>query len=272
MDAIYNRICADYGTTRKADPEITRALLELLEPRDGGHYLDIACGTGNYTIAMAAAGDKTVENQANRNSRYWYGFDQSANMLTQARAKSSQVEWSLYDVTQTQYPNQTFDGATCILAVHHFPDLMAAFAETRRILKPAASFVIFTSTADQMEHYWLNNYFPTLMKKSSAQMPSLAALRAALEQNRFSVERCKEFFITPQLEDFFLYSGKQRPEIYLSGAVRSGISSFANFGTTDELESGLQQLAADITSGAINARIIEATRHSDYLFLQARAI
>ncbi len=263
MDALYNQICADYDTTRKADPNIVRILLELLKPQAQAHYLDIACGTGNYTNALE---------KGTTTKSYWYGFDQSAKMLAQAREKSAGIEWSLSDVTQTQYPNQIFDGATCILAVHHFKDLTSAFTEIWRILKPGARLVMFTSTPEQMQQYWLANYFPEMMEKSCQQMPSLGILNQALEQSRFTLEQTKEFFITPELQDLFLYSGKQRPEMYLSEAVRSGISSFANFGTVEELESGLQQLAADITSGAINARIIEANQHSDYLFLQARAL
>lgn len=261
MDAIYNRICADYDTTRKADPEIVTVLLELLKPQFQGHYLDIACGTGNYTRAL----EKATEAKS-----HWYGFDQSAKMLAQAREKSTSIEWSISDVTQTQYPNQTFEGATCILAVHHFNDLASAFSEIWRILKPGAKLVIFTSTPEQMQKYWLANYFPELMKKSCAQMPGLETLTQTLEQSRFTLEKTKAFFITPELQDFFLYSGKQRPEMYLSEAVRSGISSFANFATAAELERGLSKLATDIQSGSIQSNIAEANLHSDYLFISAR--
>ena len=52
----YDRIGIGYDVTRRADPYLTRRLLGLLEPRSGGLYLDVACGSGNYTAALAAEG------------------------------------------------------------------------------------------------------------------------------------------------------------------------------------------------------------------------
>lgn len=46
---IYDTIGKTYDSTRQADPEITQKLLELLCPIVGGKYLDIGCGSGNYT-------------------------------------------------------------------------------------------------------------------------------------------------------------------------------------------------------------------------------
>lgn len=260
MDAIYNRICEKYDTTRKADPEISQTILKLLKPNAHGRYVDIACGTGNYTAAL------TLE------CGNWCGFDQSAKMLAQASEKPVDIEWSLYDVNQTLYPEKNFDGATCVLAIHHFLDLNAAFKEVRRILKPDAKLIVFTSTPEQMQHYWLTQYFPVMMTKSCEQMPSMSKIQEALRQNGFALEGTLEFFIKPSLQDFFLYSGKQRPEMYLSSDVRSGISSFANFCTDEELDLGLTALSHDINSGAICSLIDKANYHSDYLFISARRL
>ena len=49
---IYERIGQTYDETRKADPEITNQLLTLLNPSPEGRYLDIGCGSGNYTQAL----------------------------------------------------------------------------------------------------------------------------------------------------------------------------------------------------------------------------
>jgi len=72
------------------------------------------------------------------------------------------------------------------------------------------------------------------------------------------------------LEDFFLYSGKQRPEIYLLETVRNGISSFKNFCTHTELQQGLTKLDGDIQSGAIYNLINQFHHDGDYLFLMAK--
>lgn len=85
-----------------------------------------------------------------------------------------------------------------------------------------------------------------------------------------TTRRADPVFITPQLQDFFLYSGKQRPEMYLSEDVRRGISSFRNFCSKAELSEGLELLTGDINSGHINNVIDNyENSHGDYLFVVA---
>ena len=260
MTAIYNKIGDNYDITRKADPEITATLAKLLNIQNNKHYLDIACGTGNYTIELNKLGGK------------WYGFDQSQKMLDEATAKSSEIQWSNFDIENLGYADNQFDGAICSLAIHHFKDLDIALSEVARVLKSDSNLVIFTSTPEQMSHYWLAHYFPDMMQKSCAQMPSLSAIETALAKNQFTPLSIKPFFITEHLQDFFLYSGKQRPEIYLSEIVRNGISSFKNFCTHPEMHQGLRKLDGDIRSGAIHDLINQHHNCSGghYLFVVAK--
>ncbi len=60
---------------------------------------------------------------------------------------------------------ESFDGATCTFVHHHMADPVAAFKEVHRVLTPHARFVILNGTAEQMGHYWLNEYFPRMMEK-----------------------------------------------------------------------------------------------------------
>ncbi|MGP4078514.1 class I SAM-dependent methyltransferase [Pseudalkalibacillus sp. R45] len=56
MVALYDHIGLNYDTTRKADSEITRRLRNHLQVPNGSKVLDIACGTGNYTVALENTG------------------------------------------------------------------------------------------------------------------------------------------------------------------------------------------------------------------------
>ena len=258
MNAIYDKIGENYDATRQADGEILQEFRSLLGLVANGIYLDVACGTGNYTSAMARFGGK------------WCGFDQSEKMLAEARTKSGLVNWACFDVENTDYKNGSFDGAICSLAIHHFPDLNRAFGEISRVLKNTAPLVIFTSTRAQMERYWLNEYFPCMMKASCKQMPALEAIETAVEASGLTIGYSKPFFVTPALKDLFLYSGKQRPEMYLSQKVRNNISSFRSFCPEEELNSGLKQLAEDIESGEINNVVKKYSSNlGDYLFVVA---
>jgi ubiquinone/menaquinone biosynthesis C-methylase UbiE len=260
MEAIYDKIGIEYDTTRKADPAILSRLASLLDIDKSRKYVDVACGTGNYTFELARFGG------------IWSAFDNSRKMLSEARAKSSLVNWEQFDVTETAFENNYFDGATCSLAVHHFPDMEKAFGEIARILKPEGKFIVFTSTSDQMRIYWLNHYFPVMMERSCDHMPSLEVIEQNLDRAGICIEVTEPFFVTPDLQDFFLYSGKQRPEMYLSNSFRKGISSFHNYCSESELDSGLNRLREDIETGAIKAIMKKyESKNGDYLFISSRA-
>ena len=254
MSAIYNEIGVNYDITRNADPRIVHKLAELAEIEPNKKYLDIACGTGNYTIELSKCGGE------------WFGFDQSEKMLHEAKLKTNTITWSCFDVAKLDYDDEKFDGAICSLAIHHFSNLSLALIEIARVLKPNSKLVIFTSTPEQMQNYWLIEYFPAMMKKSCKQMPSILSIKNASAASTLKIVAVEPFFIEPNLKDFFLYSGKFRPSIYLSKNVRDGISSFINFCSKSELKSGLANLEADIESGKINATPINDNL-GDYMFI-----
>jgi len=259
MSAIYNEIGTGYDSTRRADPEILNRLANLIALQQDGVYLDVGCGTGNYTAELLKLGGT------------WKAFDQSELMIKQAKQKSTEIEWAVLDVAKTPYASASFDAVICSLAIHHFQNLDDAFKEISRILVASGRFVIFTSTPEQMKSYWLNHYFPVMLEHSITQMPSIDKIQTALNGENLKLVEIQPFFVSEDLKDLFLYSGKQRPEMYLSESVRAGISSFRNFCPVAELQAGLSQLAADIETGNIK-RIMEKyqTSAGDYCFLVAQ--
>lgn len=258
MPALYDLIGSTYARSRRADPAIAQTLAREVSLMPSGAYLDLACGTGNYTVALSGLGGA------------WSAIDVSEVMLAQARQKSSSIAWARSSADALPFPNAAFDGAICTLAIHHFPGLESPFAEVRRTLD-SGSFVIFTGLAEQMRNYWLCHYFPEMMARSIEKMPSESQIRVALSRSGFKSVTVAPFFVTNDLQDLFLYSGKHRPDLYLDPAVRANISSFANLVPRAELENGLARLAAELQSGAfasIKARY--ATQVGDYAYIAAR--
>lgn len=253
--ALYDRIGVGYDVTRRADPEIVRCLIGHLSTGQARQYLDLACGTGNYTSALAASGLRM------------YGVDRSLRMLASAREKAQSISLLHADAAALPFVDAAFDGAVCTLAIHHFPSLEPAFRQVGRVLR-AGRFVLFTSAREQMRRFWLNEYFPQAMERSIAQMPDLADVRAALRSAGLRVVAEDPFDVTPSLQDFFLYSGKHRPELYLDPRVRAGISTFAKPADESEVRVGCARLAEDIRSGRF-AEVAERYRHDggDYLFV-----
>lgn len=253
---LYNRIGIDYDTTRRADGEICRTLAALLGELDGQQILDVACGTGNYTGAVSQFGGR------------WTGCDLSATMLDEARHKSTAVGWVQADVSQLPFAPASYDLAMTTLAIHHYDDLPVAFAEVGRVLKPGGRWVIFTATPEQMHHYWLSRYFPGMMAHSAQQMPGLQAIGHASGRAGLNLVSQLDYQVSPTLEDFFLYSGKHRPEMYLQASVRAGISSFRELCDIDELTSGLEKLEKHLASGDFHRlNLSKESGGGDYLFL-----
>jgi len=257
---LYDRIGGGYDATRRADPYIAVRLRELLGVRGGGRYLDLACGTGNYTMALAAAGGD------------WMGVDCSPVMINAARSKSTQVAWHVGDATTLPFPANGLDGVLCVLAIHHFPDRAAAFAEVRRVLCRGGRFVVFTAGRAQMRRYWLNHYFRDAMARSIDQMPDLDEVEAAMRGAGLVPRGREPYSVRPDLQDCFLYSGKDAPGRYLDPQVRAGISTFAALASADEVEVGCRRLADDIGTGRIQEVIAGCDDlEGDYTFVTAEA-
>src|SRR5258706_9988798 len=100
---VYDRIGNDYDTTRRADPYLATRMAHLLEVQAGGHYVDLACGTGNYTIALACRGGS------------WTGIDASAAMIEQARRKTSRIHWQC-GTAESLAIHGPYDSVLCSLA------------------------------------------------------------------------------------------------------------------------------------------------------------
>lgn len=254
---VYERIGQHYDRTRHADPDLVQQLAQYLQIKPESAYLDVACGTGNYTVALADRGGT------------WHRVDHSSRMIAAARQKADQVTWHVANAEALPYPDAHFSGVLCTLAIHHFEQLQPVFRQVYRVLA-SGHFVVFTATPEQMRQYWLIEYFPDAILRSLEQMPNLTTVTDALSEAGFDTIVTQAYFIPPTLQDLFLYSGKHQPELYLDTAVRAGISTFALLATPTEIAQGCQQLAADIATGMIQ-KIIRRYDHDrgDYLFIIA---
>ena len=249
-------ITNDYDLTRCADTYITRRFAHHLNTSSGSRYLDIGCGTGNYTLALNNMGIRFT------------GVDRSPWMLNGARQKSDLIPWCLGTVESLPFLDGSFTGAICVLAIHYFKDILRVFSEVYRVLQ-RGRFIIFTATPEQMKRYWLNEYFPRAMNRSIARMPGQAEIISALHLAGFSDIEMEPYIIRDDLEDLSLYSGKHQPGIYLDPRVRAGISTFSIDAEPREIQEGCNRLRADIQSGHIKRLIstFEAGCQGDYVFI-----
>lgn len=255
----YDDIGINYNASRQADNYLAERLLHHLNPKPNGLYLDIGCGTGNYTNKLQQKGYNFI------------GIDPSKEMLKKANLLNPNIDWRLGQAENLSLSSKSFDGIIGSLTIHHWTDLEKGFKALYRVLKDDCNLVIFTSTPNQMTGYWLNHYFPTMMKDSMLQMPTLKLIKSALKQAGFSSFNTEPYSIKPDLKDLFLYSGKHNPKLYLKQNVRRGISSFSSLANADEVETGLKYLEADIKTNKID-EIIKSYKNDlgDYLFIVSK--
>ncbi|MCD9853344.1 methyltransferase domain-containing protein [Epilithonimonas sp. JDS] len=255
----YNLIGENYNQTRKADPFLTERIFHLLNLKNDDKILDIGCGTGNYTIALSEKGLDFI------------GIEPSEKMLNEAKSKSENVNWVLGNAEHLPFENKSFDSAIATLTIHHWKNLENGFSEVFRILKNEGQFLIFTSTSEQMKNYWLNHYFPEMMKKSIAQMPSFETIKNNLQNTGFEIKNIEKYNIKDDLQDRFLYIGKNNPKIYFDANIRKGISSFADLANKNEIEEGLKLLETDLIKGDFyNVRSNFKENRGDYIFVVAK--
>lgn len=256
MDGKYDRIGTGYNVTRQADPYLTDRLFSLLQPQTAKLYLDIGCGTGNYTCALADKGLSFV------------GVEPSEKMLSEAKSRNQNIEWLNGTAEQIPADDKMFDGIIATLTMHHWTDIKKAFAELNRVLKDHGRIVVFTSTPEQMKGYWLNHYFPKMLYASIVQMPSLDTIQDAANEANLRMSSIEKYFIKDDLKDCFLYVGKNKPECYFDEQIRHGISSFSSLANLEEVKEGLTKLRNDIDTHAFE----QIKSHydndlGDYLFI-----
>jgi len=258
IEPLYDKIGATYDATRHAEPAILDALVELLELQNGADVLDLGCGTGNYPTALGARGYEML------------GLDRSGLMLRKARSKVSNLLLIGADAANLPFANRAFDGAICTLAIHHFDDLEASFAEAARVLD-RGRLVIFTALPEQMKRYWLSAYFPVMMERAADAMPDWNTIEISLRRAGFRTWTQKLHWMPEQPVDMLLYSGKHQPHLYLDQRVRANISAFANLADPDELGEGLGRLRHDLAQGKFEHTTSEYEDvGGDYLFIAAQ--
>jgi ubiquinone/menaquinone biosynthesis C-methylase UbiE len=109
-------------------------LAERLRSISSGRILEIAAGTGVVTRALARAVSENVSIIAT---------DLNQPMLDFAAAKSDtgKIIWQQADAQALPFDDSSFDAVVCQFGVMFFPDKMAAYRETRRVLKPGGQFI-----------------------------------------------------------------------------------------------------------------------------------
>src|SRR2546425_4950857 len=87
--------------------------LEFVKIDDGARVLDVGCGTGSLTLAVAATIHRSNV----------VGIDASAALVEYARKQSEErVHFDVGDAQKLPYPDSSFDTTMALLVVNFLPD------------------------------------------------------------------------------------------------------------------------------------------------------
>ena len=175
--------------------------------------LDVACGTGDFSRAFAAAGARRV-----------VGCDFAHDMLALAAARDGEdrgsygnsvstrglLHWCEADALRLPFASESFSIVSCAFGVRNFESLDAGLAEMRRVLKPGGRLVIleFTRPGNPLFRRLYETYANRIM-------PAAATLLSGDRSGAYHyLPRSVVSFLTArQMVDRLEVVGFERPEI-----------------------------------------------------------
>jgi len=120
--------------------------MKRMHVQKGQKALDLCCGTGDWTIAIAEAVGETG---------HVIGLDFSKNMLKVGEEKVSSknlknVELIYGNAMELPFEDNTFDFVTIGFGLRNVPDYMKVLQEMRRVLKPGGKAVCLETSQPTM--------------------------------------------------------------------------------------------------------------------------
>jgi ubiquinone/menaquinone biosynthesis C-methylase UbiE len=167
----FTRLAASYDRIRPVDENWRHVFDLVVREADlrGRRVLDLGCGTGRFSAALA---EQDI-------ARVW-GVDASEAMLAVAREKlPPSVGLKQARAEDLPFRDGWFDRAVMWLVVH-LVDRPAAFAEVARVLAPGGRLAVVTFDTEHFHRYWLNRFFPTIARIDLARFPSREQLEREL--------------------------------------------------------------------------------------------
>ena len=171
-----------------------KALKQIVDAPAPVQVLDLACGTGDFSIAIAKA----------LNSGHVTGVDLSEGMLAVMREKVDKVGLSETisieegDGENLRFPDNTFDRVTIAFGIRNFEDRPKGLKEMLRVLKPGGRLVILelSRPENKVIRWFYDLYFLHILPKIGGKVSGDKAAYAYLPASVAAFPGKKEFMAT----------------------------------------------------------------------------
>jgi SAM-dependent methyltransferase len=185
LDATTQERLAGVLETRGADPrqqEMRRAFLADVGFPEGAHVLEVGCGTGVLTRALAALpGVGAV-----------VGVDLAESLVAKARELAPGLRFEQADARSLPFAGESFDVAVFDSTLSHVPEPERALGEAFRVLRPGGLLAAFdgdyaTTTVALDEHDPLQTCVNAMMAGSVTDRRVMRRLPALLRDGGFEL-------------------------------------------------------------------------------------
>jgi len=226
MTIAYDTLAPDYARHRDGYDYVLAVLEALLHRSPGQTVLEVGCGTGVYSVAMAETGADVV-----------YGLDLSRQMLRRAPARGGVVRLQ-GAATALPFVDHALDMIFSINVVHHIENIGDYFREAFRVLQPGGMFCTATdSEAIIKRRVPLSRYWPATMPVELARYHDLETLRGEMAALGFvGIDGCEEG-MSFTLSD--------------AAAYRDKAFSCLQLIPEDAFQEGLRSMESDLRSGPL---------------------
>ena len=202
MDYDSTDIPVGYDRGRDHGPEVLQLWMNVIASCVGNQrlktILDLGCGTGRFSEALAAHFDAEV-----------IGVDPSEKMLGQAQRKlrDGRVRYECGSGEAIPLPNDSVDLVFMSMSFHHFTDPKLVARECRRVLRDGAIALLRTGTRERIPAYPYVPFFPQSLPIMEDCLPTVTFLREVFESAGFTT--VSSFIVTQRIApDYATYAEK----------------------------------------------------------------
>jgi len=187
-----------FGTTAQAylssavhaQGDDLRRLGALVRQLQAGSALDLGCGAGHASFALAAAGAQVTAVDLASEMLEIVAGEAAARQLTGLRTQQASVDALPFDAGR-------FDLVVTRFSAHHWLDVTAALREARRVIKPSGTLVIIDVVAPESPLCdTLLQTVEILRDASHVRDYRLSEWRELLRQAGFAVPRTDDWALT----------------------------------------------------------------------------
>lgn len=172
-----------------------KALKQIVDAPAPVQVLDLACGTGDFSIAIAKA--LTAKGHVT-------GVDLSEGMLAVMREKvdkaglGGMISIEEGDGENLRFPDNTFDRVTIAFGIRNFEDRPKGLKEMLRVLKPGGRLVILelSRPENKVIRWFYDLYFLHILPKIGGKVSGDKAAYAYLPASVAAFPSKKEFMAT----------------------------------------------------------------------------